>query len=207
MEQAANHENAHFARLAHELRNRIAPIRNAVQLMRLRCGPEADIVQLIDLIDRQLDGMLRALGDAPEAGRPAGQGIASRAAPRAGVACGLRRILIADDSVAMRDSLADLLRDKGYDVKAVASGAEALECASAWLPEIVMLDINMPQVDGFEVARRLRARFPPSSMKLVMMSGNTLDRVALSAAAQAGFDHCIDKVIDVELLETLLQQS
>lgn len=206
MEQAGNQEDAHLARLAHELRNRIAPIRNAVQLIRLRCGPEADIVQLIDLIDRQLEGMLRALAGALEAGRPIGQGIASDAAPRGGVERGLRRILIVDDSVAMRDSLADLLRDKGHDVKAVASGAEALECASAWLPEVVMLDINMPQVDGFEVARRLRARFPPSSMKLVMMSGNTLDRVALSAAAQAGFDHCIDKVIDVELLETLLQR-
>ncbi|MBI3372142.1 MAG: response regulator [Betaproteobacteria bacterium] len=205
MEQAGNQEDTRFARLAHELRNRIAPIRNAIELMRLRSAAQADIVQLIDLIERQLDGMLLAMADALEAGRPTPQGIASDATPRSGVACDPRRILIADDSVAMRDSLADLLRDKGHDVKAVASGAEALECASAWLPEIVMLDINMPQVDGFEVARRLRARFPRSSMKLVMMSGNTLDRVALSAAARAGFDHCIDKVIDLELLETLLQ--
>ena len=125
--------------------------------------------------------------------------------PPAVAAARRRRILIADDSAAMRDSLAELLRDKGHDVKAAATGAEALELASAWLPEIVMLDINMPQGDGFEVAQRLRARFPPSAMKLVMMSGNTLDEVARRGAAQAGFDHCIDKVIDLELLEALLQ--
>ncbi len=61
MEKTRKQEVTRLAELAHELRNRIAPIRNVAQLMRMRSGSDAGIAPLIDLIERQLDGMIDAL--------------------------------------------------------------------------------------------------------------------------------------------------
>jgi CheY-like chemotaxis protein len=115
-----------------------------------------------------------------------------------------RRIVIADDNAAIRVSLCALLQDLGHMVKAAADGEEALELAQAWLPDFVFLDISMPKLNGFEVARQLRARFPATAMRLVMMSGATLDEATLRGAARAGFDHCIDKIADPGVLADVL---
>ena len=115
-----------------------------------------------------------------------------------------RRILIADDSAAVRDSLAGLLQDKGHEVRGAGDGEEALDVAASWQPDFVLLDIRMPKLNGFKVARELRARFPATRMHLVMMSGNTLDEATLAGAKAAGFDTCIDKVFAFSELEKLL---
>src|SRR5207244_10949938 len=104
-----------------------------------------------------------------------------------------RRILIADDSAAVRDSLASLLRDMGHEVRGARDGDEALALASSWQPDFVLLDIHMPKLNGFKVARELRARLPSSRMHLAMMSGDTLDEATLAGASAAGFDTCIAK--------------
>ena len=205
MQEADSREAERIARLAHELRNRIAPIRNATQLLRIRDRTGADLQSLIELIERQLQGMVEALDSAVGAVRTApgdststGNEIVTR---------GGRRVLLADDSAAMRESLGEILRDQGHSVRVAADGAEALEIAAGWLPEIVILDIHMPQLDGYEVARMLRAKFSALEMKLIMMSGTALDPAAERNALKAGFDLCIDKVIDLPRLETLLQEA
>jgi len=198
-------EAERMARLAHELRNRIAPIRNVVQLLRMRDRGEDTLGPLVDLIERQLDAMVRAIDIAVDSDRAGEDGPPGRT--QQGTAHSPRRVLVADDSAAMRGSLGEILRDQGHSVRVAADGAEALAMAVDWRPEIVILDIHMPQMDGFEVARRLRAKFAPSEMKLFMMSGNTLDKAAERNALQAGFDLCIDKVIDLGRLEALLQEA
>jgi len=70
--------------------------------------------------------------------------------------------------------------------------------AEHWLPRYVLVDMHMPIVNGFEVARRLRARFTPAQMKVIMMSGVTLNEAVKSTASSAGFDACIDKMADPE---------
>ena len=117
-----------------------------------------------------------------------------------------RRVLIADDSPAVRASLADLLEEMGHEVKAAADGAEAVALAQAWRPEFVLLDIHMPKLSGFDAARKLRAQFPPSTMQLVMMSGENLDEVIRRGAREAGFDHCIDKGLAIGELTGLLSR-
>jgi CheY-like chemotaxis protein len=116
-----------------------------------------------------------------------------------------RRILVADDSTAVRDSLTAILRELGHDVRLAADGTEALELAERWLPEFVILDIHMPAISGYDVARRLRARFTPAVMRLVMMSGTDLDETTLAGAKRAGFDHCIDKTSALKSLDDLLR--
>jgi PAS domain S-box-containing protein len=116
-----------------------------------------------------------------------------------------RRILIADDSAAVRDSLARLLEDMGHQVRGAPDGAEAVEMAQRWQPDFVLLDIHMPKLNGIMAARALRAQFPSTLMRLVMMSGMALDDETRAGATAAGFDHCIDKVSALEGLEKLLR--
>ena len=130
---------------------------------------------------------------------------AQQAAPQAGTAPKTgRRVLIADDSAAVRASLADLLQEMGHEVRAAADGAEAVSMAQEWQPDFVLLDIHMPRLSGFEAARELRARFPSSAMRLVMMSGENLDDVVRRGAHEAGFDHCIDKGLAIGDLTDVL---
>jgi len=90
-------------------------------------------------------------------------------------------------------------------LETAADGAQALELAEQWAPEFVILDVHMPKIDGYAIARKLRSRFPPDAMKLVMMSGTDLDSVTLAGAKQAGFDHCIDKTVAIKGLRALLR--
>ena len=118
---------------------------------------------------------------------------------------GGRRILVADDNQAVRSSFAAILQELGHDVKLAADGVQALELAEQWAPEFVILDVHMPNINGYAVARKLRTRFPPAVMRLVMMSGTDLDQATLRGAKEAGFDHCIDKTFAVKGLDALLR--
>ncbi len=118
-----------------------------------------------------------------------------------------RRILVADDSAAVCDSLSNILQELGHDVQRAGDGEEALEVAQRWQPDFVLLDIHMPKQNGFMVARALRSRFPSERMKLVMMSGNNLDDAMLAGAKAAGFDACIDKVFAFSELEKLFASA
>lgn len=118
-----------------------------------------------------------------------------------------RRVLLVDDNEAVRTSFAAVLRDLGHDVRLAADGAEALQLAEQWRPEFVVLDIHMPKINGYDLARTLRSRFPPAAMQLVMMSGTTLDPATVVGAKSAGFDYCVDKLSAVVSLEELLRST
>jgi CheY-like chemotaxis protein len=118
---------------------------------------------------------------------------------------GSRRILIADDNQAVRNSFAAILKEMGHDVRLAADGVQAVEVAEAWSPEFVIVDVHMPKIDGYGVARKLRSRFPPDVMQLVMMSGTDLDATTLMGAKQAGFDHCVDKTLAVKGIDALIR--
>lgn len=116
-----------------------------------------------------------------------------------------RRILIADDNEALRSSFCSLLGHMGHEVRSAVDGIDAVAVAREWLPGLVFIDINMPGLNGFEVARILRSEFPVSAMKLVMMSGDRVDDATQRSALRAGFDACLDKAHDFENLEQLLK--
>ena len=211
MNDSASRSPEAMQTLAHELRNRIAPIRNAAALIRMRSGNDAALEKLVQIIERQLEGLTGALDEALAAGTDtAAERSMDAPAPRSGTASAgvamrrSRRILIADDSAAIRESLAEVLRENGHDVQSAADGEQALQLAAQWLPEVVLLDVNMPRINGYETARRLRAQFAPEAMKLVMMSGVSLDTATRRSAKRAGFDHCMDKVFDLATFEALL---
>jgi CheY-like chemotaxis protein len=192
--------------LIHDLRNRIAPIRNATYLVRLRAGSDAQLQDATALIERQIEAMAGMLDAALPARREAAGGEAGGAGDASDERAGqfARRILIADDSPAVCESLAAILRDLGHEVRTAQDGQQAVDMATAWMPDFVLLDVNMPRLNGYEAARRLRSQFPSSAMRLVMISGADLEPAVLEAARQAGFDQCLDKLLDFGALKKLL---
>jgi two-component system CheB/CheR fusion protein len=116
------------------------------------------------------------------------------------------RVLVADDSDALRDTLAALLEASGFDVRTVPDGEEALRQTESWQPELVLLDFNMSPLSGFETARELRVKFGAAPMKLVLLSGSDLTPALIEGARRAGFDAWIDKAASVEEWEALLRR-
>jgi CheY-like chemotaxis protein/two-component sensor histidine kinase len=113
------------------------------------------------------------------------------------------RVLVVDDSADIADSTATLLTMAGYQVRTAHDGLEALEVAERFEPRAIVLDIGMPGLDGFEVARRLRERASGSGTLLVAVSGYGTDADRHRAHA-AGIDHYLLKPIEVEALEQVL---
>ncbi len=193
--------------LVHDLRNAIAPIRNAVHLLRLRGGADADLASIAGLIERQVDEVVKIL-DGFSKGLPprcADPGIAANGGDRPAAAPPGKRILLVDDNAALLASLSAVLREAGHEVQTAADGAGALALAPSWNPNFVLLDAHLPRMNGFEVARELRAMFPQGVMKLILMSGSQPDETTLQAAKRAGFDHYLDKIHDFATLEKLLR--
>ncbi|WP_395752669.1 PAS domain-containing protein [Prosthecobacter sp.] len=116
-----------------------------------------------------------------------------------------RRMLIVDDNTDSACSLAILQKRRGHETRAVFTGPDALEVAAEFVPEVVLLDIGLPGMDGFEVARQLRRMPSMRGSLLVAMSGygSHEDR---AAAAQAGFDEYFVKPLDLGLLRQRLEQ-
>jgi CheY-like chemotaxis protein len=105
------------------------------------------------------------------------------------------RILVVDDSIDAAESLMSLLRVWGHDVQMVHDGPAALEVAAAFVPTIVFLDIGMPGMDGYEVARRVR-RVPALERAWLVAQtgfGSEQDR---RRAQEAGFDRHLTKPVD-----------
>jgi signal transduction histidine kinase len=117
-----------------------------------------------------------------------------------------RRILVADDNADALESLAALLTLNGHEVYRAQDGELALQAAERHLPEVALLDIGMPRLDGYEVARRIRSRSWGGGMLLVALTGwgQDADRVRSQAA---GFDSHLTKPVDHNRLGRLLAEA
>jgi len=114
-----------------------------------------------------------------------------------------RRILIVDDSRDGGESLAMLLRVLGAEVALAHSGRNALECVDSFKPDVVLLDIGMPGMDGYEVARRIRSNPANRHISLIALTGWGQDEDRKRSVA-AGFNHHLVKPADIDQLRQLL---
>ena len=111
-------------------------------------------------------------------------------------------ILVVDDNVDVAESMSMLLRFRGHEVFVAHNGVNALQLAEQVSPAVVLLDIGLPDLDGYEVCRRLR-RSGLEKARIIAMTGYGLERDRQLAEA-AGFDeHCVKPVAYADLLKLL----
>jgi DNA-binding response OmpR family regulator len=87
----------------------------------------------------------------------------------------MRKVLIVDDEPNILMSLEFLMKKKGYEVFIARDGEEALEIVDKSLPDLIILDIMMPKVDGYEVCQQLKSRKETSHIKVIFLSAKTKD--------------------------------
>ena len=116
------------------------------------------------------------------------------------------RVLVVDDNVDAADSLALLVRLDGHEVRTAHDGQAALEAAHAFHPQVILLDIGLPRMDGYEVARRLREQ--PGGDRYIMAAvtgyGQEEDRLR---AHEAGFNHHLVKPVDPAVLRQVIANT
>ncbi len=113
-----------------------------------------------------------------------------------------RRVLIVDDEPDVADTLGLLLQARGHEARWTTDGVAALEAAGELQPEIALLDLGLPGMDGYELARRLREAFP--SVRLIAITGYQRDADRLQ---EAGFDDHLIKPIDTGALLALIEET
>jgi PAS domain S-box-containing protein len=132
--------------------------------------------------------------DAPNAGQRSDTGVPSG-----------HRLLVVDDNQDAAVSLAMLLKLQGHEVRVAHSGMAALEMAKSYVPDVVFLDIGMPGMDGYEVARRMRQQ--PGLEKVVLAAltgwGQREDR---RRSAEAGFNHHLIKPPELKAIESVIAE-
>jgi DNA-binding response OmpR family regulator len=114
------------------------------------------------------------------------------------------RILVVEDEVHVAGFLRDALTEIGYAVAVAAGGADALNKVVEHAPDLVLLDLNLPDMPGFEVLERLRAR--SSTVPVVIVSGNT-DPLMAEAALALGAVKYITKPIELEVLGRVVEAT
>jgi two-component system CheB/CheR fusion protein len=115
-----------------------------------------------------------------------------------------RRVLVVDDNVDTAESMVLLLQMRGHEVEVAFSGPAALAAAAAFAPEVVLLDIGLPGLDGYEVAKHLRQQDLTAKAKLVALTGYGQEEDR-RLAREAGFDHHLTKPVDPVVIYELLE--
>ncbi len=113
-------------------------------------------------------------------------------------------ICIVDDEPAILHSLSSILEDEGYQVIVAANGVEGMKVVRSDAPDLVILDIWMPEMDGLETLKRLRSQFP--GILVVMMSGHGSIETAVKATKLGAYDY-LEKPLDLEKVTILVRNA
>ena len=114
-----------------------------------------------------------------------------------------RRVLVVEDDERSRRLLVDVLGHHGFEVAAAESGEAALELAGRMPPDVALLDIQLPGIDGFEVLRRLREREPLRPIPILALTASVM-QVERARILASGFDACMPKPLDLPALRILI---
>jgi len=213
IEEAEQREERLVATLGHELRNPLGVITTALSVMERIEGEEGPTVRHRRMIERQVETLIERIDELlagefepeqlrarewppPRPGRPAA---AEDIAP---LPAGPPILVIEDDDDG-RAALAELLGLWGYEVQTARDGESGIEKAIRQPPSVALVDIGLPGIDGYEVARRLKVELNGSTPRLIAMTGygQPEDR---RRAMQAGFERHLVKPVDASRLAALL---
>ena len=130
----------------------------------------------------------------------------AQAAQAAGHAAARRRILVVDDNRDAADMLATLLRLDDDEVEVAYDGPSALEAVDRYHPAAVVLDLGMPGMSGYDVARCIRGRHEFDDVTLIALTGWGLESDRRMTAA-VGFNHHLTKPADIEMVQAVLAHA
>jgi CheY-like chemotaxis protein len=116
------------------------------------------------------------------------------------------KILIADDEPDLRETLKLLLEIRGHSISLAANGEEAVNMATREPPDVILMDVRMPVMDGITATRLLRDRPETASIPVICASGYLGERYMGIDALQAGCVECLPKPIEWKKLEDLLER-
>ena len=157
-------------------------------------------------------GTIGAVSDGPGEGsefivrlpyRPSGRAADQTRSPALAATGQPRRVLVVDDNVDAAETLAELLREYGHSVRTAHSAGAGITEALRMRPDLLLLDISMPDADGYAVARRLRPEL--SGTTFIALTGYG-ERRHRDRSREAGFDHHLTKPLEMRELEKLLNQ-
>jgi len=178
---------------ARELRDALSAIQMAMEVLR-RPPDEATRDRMIELMERQL-ATLRALADRCDSAPSPGAAMPAETLTR--------RILVVDDNIDSAEVLGTLLEQLGHEVFVAYTGARAIEVAHERRPDVILLDLALPDVSGYDVARTLRRDARLAGIRIIGLSGFGGDEHR-KRALEAGLDDYLVKPVATETLGPLL---
>ena len=113
------------------------------------------------------------------------------------------RVLFVDDDLATREGYVTHLIRSGYYVTAAASGREALAFATAWEPNVIVLDLGLPDIDGWEVARQLKATPATIAIPIIALTGADLPHERVSAMRAGCERHLVKPCVPADLVDAI----
>jgi len=114
--------------------------------------------------------------------------------------------MIIDDDPVIRELLLINLRARGYDAVAMASGHEALDVFSQIIPDLILLDVMMPDIDGWEVLKIIRDHYEPDEIKILMLTAKNTERDKLIGKSILKADEYVTKPFDLTELFRLIEE-
>lgn len=140
-----------------------------------------------------------------EQGNTAGGAVSGAAEPIA-LTQQPRRILVVDDNQDAADMLGEFLTVMGHEVRVVYDGRDALRTLPEFAAQVVLLDIGLPEIDGWEVARQIREVQRPPCLCIIAVTGYG-DEKDVQRSRRVGIDHHVVKPANLKTLEALMQSA
>jgi PAS domain S-box-containing protein len=206
--EADRSKDEFLATLAQELRNALASFRNGLEPLRKLSTTEPSVTPQVDHLVRLVDDLMdmscisRKFAERPPRLDAATTEASAPQSTRPRLEAG-RRALVIDDLPDVAQSLAFLLKVLGAEVRIAHSGAEGLQICAEFEPELVFVDLSMPEMDGFETARRMREFRAGRSAKLVALTGFG-EEPRCTQMQEAGFAGHLSKPARLSQLEKLI---
>jgi CheY-like chemotaxis protein len=202
--RAAHDKHRHLSTLAHELRNPLTPLCNGIEIIRQASGDNPVLSRTLEMMSRQIGQLLRLVDNLVGAQPPLQDATDSPGTLAEAAVSGRLRILIADDNVDGADSLAMLLQAQGHVVLTACDGGRAVEVAEAFRPDVILMDVAMPHLDGLEATREIRRRPWGEGIRIIALTawGQEAERRRTQAA---GMNAHLVKPVDPHALAAVLR--
>jgi CheY-like chemotaxis protein len=201
--RAAHEREQQFAAVAHALRNPLTPLRNGIEIVRQTSSGNPVLARTVDMMARQILQLVRLADNLVASDDPQALAELQQTLPTT-VESSRLKILIADDNADGADSLAMLLQTQGHMVLTAGDGRRAVELSEVFRPDVILMDVAMPRLDGLQATREIRLHPWGARVRIIALTawGGDAER---RRTYEAGMDFHLVKPVDPQALSVLLR--